>query len=136
MLECRGHARKSCAQLQVSSFTEIPSYFSHLSDHLKEASCGVLIQQMVVGLTPASECESAYVVCVCASVCVRVRTRALSPLAQLSADHCGIFITPAVTADRPPHSSQIDLNPAVELGATSLQTDRTWHGEETQMSRM
>lgn len=82
----RGHARKSCAHLQVSSFTKIPSYCCHAvmcPTPPKEASCGVLMQQMVVGLTPASECESAYAVCAC--VCTRARSHPLPSCLQTTA---------------------------------------------------
>lgn len=49
---------------------EIPSNCCHLSVPLKETLCALLIQQMVVGLTPASECESAYAVCGCVCMCI------------------------------------------------------------------
>lgn len=59
----------------------------------------------------------------------------LSPLPQLSADHCSFFVPPVITVittDRPPHASQIDLHPAIELGTASLQTDWTCRTETGQ----
>lgn len=53
------------------------------------------------------------------SVCV-------SPLAQLSANHRGVLVPPLIATDGPPDAGQIDLHPAIELGAASLQTHRAW----------
>ena len=68
--------------------------------------------------------------CMLGHMCVCVCMCALSPLAQLSADDCSVFVPPVIAADRPPHSPQIDFHPAIELGAASLQTRRAYRVEK------